>query len=188
MGSGMSHELACLLLTETLQHSLYVKNLPVFAIFLDAKSAFDRVLRKILVRNLFLAGTDDHRLVYLDGRLGKRLTYVDYDRQIMGPITDVRGLEQGGVTSSDAYKLYNNEQASSSQASQLGVHFFDHCISCISLADDSVHLSSNILGLKNLLYLTNLYCLKYDVQSVPEKTKLIFFENERTDSTSTPVQ
>ena len=188
LGTGMSHELACLLLTETIQYSLFVKKLPVFAIFLDAKSAFDRVLRKILVRNLFLAGTDDQRLIYLDGRLGNRLTYVDYDKQIMGPITDIRGLEQGGVTSSDAYKLYNNEQASSSQASHLGVAFFDLCISCISLADDSVLLSNNIWGIKNLLHLTNLYCLKYDVQLVPDKMKLIVFDNEETAASSSSRQ
>jgi hypothetical protein len=55
-GEGSSHELAALLLTEVIQHSLYVLKLPVFAIFLDAKSAFDRVLKEILIRNLFIAG------------------------------------------------------------------------------------------------------------------------------------
>ena len=62
----MSHELAALLLTETIQHSVNVSKLPAFAIFLDAKSAFDRVLKEILIRNLFIAGTNDHRVLYLD--------------------------------------------------------------------------------------------------------------------------
>ena len=44
-GSGLSHELAALLLTEVVQHSLNVSKLPVFAIFLDALSAFDRILK-----------------------------------------------------------------------------------------------------------------------------------------------
>ena len=108
----MSHELAALLLTETLQHSLNVSKLPVFALFLDAKSAFDRVLKDVLVRNMFLAGTTDQRLIYLDQRLGNRHTYCEFDRHLMGPIKDSRGLEQGGVSSSDQYKLYNIEQAS----------------------------------------------------------------------------
>ena len=56
-GEGSSHELAALLLTEVIQHSLHSLKLPVFAIFLNAKSAFDRVLREILIRNLFVAGT-----------------------------------------------------------------------------------------------------------------------------------
>ena len=185
LGRGMSHELACLLLTETLQYSINVKKLPVYALFLDAKSAFDRVIRKILVRNFFISGTDDQRLVYLDGRLGNRLTFVDYDNQIMGPISDTRGLEQGGVISSDAYKIYNNEQAISSQSSNLGVKLFDQCISCISLADDSVLLSNDIWSLKNLLYITELYCSKYNVELVPDKTKLIAFSKTFTDTINT---
>ena len=66
------------------------------------------------MRNLFFAGTNDERLLYLDKRLSSRLTFCDYDKQLMGPIFDTRGLEQGSVSSSDKYKLYNNEQASSS--------------------------------------------------------------------------
>ena len=45
LGEGSSHELAALLLTEVVQHSLHVLHQPLFVIYLDAKSAFDRVLR-----------------------------------------------------------------------------------------------------------------------------------------------
>ena len=76
----------------------------------------------------------------------------------MGPIKDTRGLEQGGVSSSDEYKLYNNEQASSSQLSKLGVIHRDTVISCVALADDAALLSNNIHDLKNLLFLTTQYC------------------------------
>ena len=117
----MTHELAALLLTETLQHSLNVSKLPVFALFLDTKSAFDRVLKNILIRNMYLAGTTDQRLLYFDERLGNRHTFCEFNKHLMGPIKDTRGLEQGGVSSSDEYKLYNNEQASLAQASKLGV-------------------------------------------------------------------
>ena len=96
-GEGSSHELAALLLTEVIQHSLHSLKLPVFAIFLDAKSAFDKVLREILIRNLFVAGTDGHQLLYLDQRLKNRKTFCEYDRQLMGPIEDNKGLEQGAV-------------------------------------------------------------------------------------------
>ena len=69
-GVGSSHELAALLLTEVIQHSLHSLKLPVFAIFLDAMSAFDRVLKEILIRNLFVARTDGHPLLYLDQKTG----------------------------------------------------------------------------------------------------------------------
>ena len=92
----MSHELASLLLTETIQFSSFTTKKPVYALFLDAKSAFDRVLRKILIRNLYLAGTDDQRLIYIDERLRNRQTYCEFDKIMMGPINDTRGLEQEG--------------------------------------------------------------------------------------------
>ena len=55
-GSGSSHELASLLVTEVIQHSLHVANLPVFLLAVDAESAFDRCLRQILVSDLFKSG------------------------------------------------------------------------------------------------------------------------------------
>ena len=145
-GEGSSHELAALLLKETIQHSLHTSNLPVYALFLDAKSAFDRVLKELLVRNLFFAGTDDQRLLYLDQRLKNRKTYCEYDHQLMGPILDDHGLEQGGVSSSDAYKLYNNEQLEVSQRSGFGVMVRGMTISSIGLADDVVTSPSSLVS------------------------------------------
>ena len=130
-GEGSSHELAALLLTEVIQHSLHSLKLSVFAIFLDAKSAFDRVLREILIRNLFVAGTNGHWLLYLDQRLKNRKTFCEYDRQLMGPIEDNKGLEQGGVKSSDEYKIYNNEQSKTAHKSGLGVTIGNITISSI---------------------------------------------------------
>ena len=178
-GQGSSHELAALLLTETIQHSLNVSNLPIFALFLDAKSAFDRVLKEILVRNLFTAGTDDQRLLYIDKRLKSRRTFCEYDKQMMGPILDTKGVEQGGIASSDKYKLYNNEQGTSAQNSNLGVTVRGITISSITLADDAVLTTTSIINLHLLLYLTKQYCKKYRVELVPDKTKLLVFSNHQ---------
>ena len=174
-GQGMSHELASLLLTEVLQFTSKVTKVPVYALFLDARSAFDRVIKEILIRNLFIAGTNDQRLIYINERLTNRKTFCDYRNELMGPILDIRGLEQGGISSSEEYKLYNNEQASSAHSSRLGVKLGNQIISCISLADDAVLLSSNLTDLKNLLLLTSDYCKKYGVDLVPDKTLLLAF-------------
>ena len=182
-GEKMSHELACIMLSEAIQYACTINKEPVYALFLDARSAFDRVIREILVRNLYLAGTDDHRLIYLNHRLSNRETFCDYNKELMGPILDVRGLEQGGISSSDEYKLYNNEQVVFAQISGLGVTLGNRTLSCISLADDAVLLSSSITNLKNLLRLTVNYCKKYDVDLVPEKTKLLDFYPKRKDAT-----
>ena len=128
LGEGSSHELAALLLTEAVQFSLNSIKRPMFALFLDAKSAFDGVLRKILINSLFHCGTEGHSLLYINNRLETRTTYLDWDNQLMGPIKDELGVEQGGANSGDYYKIFGKEQLSTAQASGLGVALFDQII------------------------------------------------------------
>ena len=71
-GRGLSHEHAALLLTESINFSVSVAKKPIFCLYLDAKSAFDRALREILTRRMFLDGTSGHSLLYLDER-GSRI-------------------------------------------------------------------------------------------------------------------
>ena len=49
-GPGSSHELAALLLSETIQFSLYSAKKPLFVLLLDAKSAFDKILVEFIIR------------------------------------------------------------------------------------------------------------------------------------------
>ena len=56
-GNGSSHELAALLLTESLNYSLFCSKKPAFILLLDAKSAFDLIPRQNIIVNAFKAGT-----------------------------------------------------------------------------------------------------------------------------------
>ena len=120
-GPGSCHELAAVLLTETIQFSLHVAKKPVFVLLLDAKSAYDKVVRECTIRKAYLASSSGHGLLYLDSRLGHRRTVVEWDKVLMGPIEDSLGVEQGGVNSDKIYKLCNNHQLSTAQMSSLGV-------------------------------------------------------------------
>ena len=68
-GEGRSHELAALLLSETIQVSLNFLSEPIFLLYLDAKSAFDKVLRQILIRNLYDSGVQGAATIFIDERL-----------------------------------------------------------------------------------------------------------------------
>ena len=166
--------MGALLLSEVIQHSINITDKPVFALFLDARSAFDRALREILVRKLFLIGTTGERLLYFDNRLKYRKTFCEWDHQVLGPILDQQGVEQGGVPSGDLYTVYNNEQLETAQESGLGVNF-----ASIGQADDCVLPTDNIFSLQNLLTLTMDFCNKYHVMIAPEKTKLLAFAASR---------
>ena len=172
-GSGSSHELASLLVTEVIQHSLFVANKPVFILALDAKSAFDRCLRQILVCELFKAGINDEALTLIDNRLASRSTVYEWNKELLGPAPDKTGFEQGGINSSDFYKLYNNEQLETAQSSDLGVDLGSIVISAVGQADDVMLCSNTIESLMLLVTLTESYCTKYRVKLVPSKTKLL---------------
>ena len=98
-GSGSSHELAALLLSECILFSLHTARKPLFCIFLDAKSAFDKILIEFCIRSAYLAGSEGHGLLYLNNRLKNRHTYIEWDKTLMGPVLDRLGVEQGGCNS-----------------------------------------------------------------------------------------
>ena len=174
-GEGSSHELSALLFTETIQHSLFKNKKPVFALLLDAKSAFDKIVRQCAIRSAYLAGSQDQGLLYLDSRLASRKTYPEWDKTLMGPIHDLLGLEQGGVNSDKIYKLCNNNQLTTAQLSGLGVDCKSVTVSSIGQADDTILISDCIVKLLGLVYLATEYCATFHVTLVPEKTKLLAF-------------
>ena len=67
-GTGSSHELGTLMVTEDIQQSKTQK-LPLFLLFLDARSALDTVVTKFLVRYLYLTGVEGGKLLLLNNRL-----------------------------------------------------------------------------------------------------------------------
>ena len=175
LGAGMSHELGALLLTESINHSIKDSKTPVFCLFLDARSAFDLTIREIITRKLHFIGTNGHRLIYLDNRLKHRRTFVEWDKKVLGPISDELGFEQGGISSGDLYTIYNADQLSTAQDTGLGVDLGVATVSSIGQADDVILLSNDINFLKNLLQLTLDYCASHHVTLAPEKTKLMVF-------------
>ena len=171
--NGSSHELASLLVTETIQFSLNVNDKPMFLLILDAQSAFDRCLRQILCTELFMTGMKGSSLLLVDNRLKSRNTVYQWNGEMLGPSRDITGFEQGGINSGDFYKLYNNEQLYRAQNSCLGVDIKSSTVSAIGQADDVILVSDDIFNLKLLVRLTLDYCANYRVKLVPSKIKLL---------------
>ena len=182
LGPAMSHELGALLLTETINHSIKDNNQPVFCLFLDARSAFDLTIREIMIRHLYLLGTNGDSLLYIDNRFKHRKTFMEWDRKVIGPIEDELGFEQGGISSGDFYTIYNTEQLSTTHEANLGIDIGPVQVSSIGQADDVVLLSHDVLLLYHLLTLTVDYCKKHHVTLAPEKTKLLVFSAPRHKS------
>ena len=183
-GKGSSHDLAALLLTETIQFSLNSSKNPAYVLYLDARSAFDLVLKEFLINNLYHYGIRDQGLFLIDQRLRHRKTVCEWNREMMGPIDDQWGLEQGGKNSSEFYKVYNNEQLEIAQDSQLGIDIGgaeQNVVSAIGQADDVALVSDDIFSLLNLLQLSLSYCERYHVTLRSDKTKLQAFCDKRSE-------
>ena len=127
-----------MLVSESIQQSLFLHKQPIFLLFLDARSAFDNVFVKFLVRNLYNIGMDGNSLLYIKNRLSHRKTYLEWDKEILGPIDDEQGLEQGGCSSSDLYKFYNNELLSTVQKLDQGVDLGDGVVVSAVGQDDHI--------------------------------------------------
>ena len=172
-GEGSSHELASLMLTESILYSVHTSKKPIFVLFLDAKFAFDVVVRQNVIVDAYKAGTRDQGLLYLNNRMENRRTFPQWETSLLGPINDKRGLEQGAVLSDRLYKLYNNSQLSEAQESGLGVQIGDISVAAIGQADDCALISDCPVKLQCLLYLTSLNCNRQHVELVPEKNKFV---------------
>ena len=100
----------------------------------------------------------------------------------MGPVQDQQGLEQGGISSSNLYKIFGKEQLTMAQDSNLGVPLGDSTISAVGQADDTALVSNNLNNLQYLLKLSEAFCTRSEVKLSPNKTKLqVFFTKNMSD-------
>ena len=130
-----------------------------------------------------MSGMEGNTLLYMENRLDSRVTYCQFDGNLVGPIHDQQGLEQGGVSSSDCYKIYNNELLNQAQDSKLGINLGGSLVvSAIGQADDTVLVSNDLTKLRHILKITLDYCSKFNVQLNSSKTKLVMIPPPRQSS------
>ena len=77
-------------------------------LYLDAKSAFDKVLKYHLIRQLYFAGTRGQELLLLNHRMESRTTFPESDKELMGPLDDEQGVGQGARTAQINTKSLGN--------------------------------------------------------------------------------
>ena len=183
-GKGSSHDLAALLLTETIQYSLHCLK-PLFVLYLDARSAFELVRSRFLINNLYHYGIQDQGLIMIYQRLKHRKTICEWNGQLMGPVIDLWGVEQGGRNSSELYKVFDNAQIEVAQDSNLGVFLggaHKLVLSAIGQADDVALVSNDIFAIQHLLHLSLQYCMHHHMKLRADKTKLQAFSNKNSDN------
>ena len=116
---------------------------PIYIAFLDAKSAFDVVSHDSLLRKLFHAGVEGVSWSLIHSLHAETESVVKWN----GAYSDVfkvdQGVRQGGILSTDLYKLYDNGLFDRLQLTSVGCHIGE--ISCVvpGCADDAAVLAEN---------------------------------------------
>ena len=105
----------------------------------------------------------------------------EWDKTLMGPIRDECGVEQGGVNSSEFYKVYNNGQLNLAQSSKFGIEIGPVTISSIGQADDVALVADDLHALQGLLDLSLYFCKKKHILLNTAKTKLQVFSSKKLD-------
>ena len=178
MSRGSSHELAALLLTESICYATLTLGIALWVLLLDKQSAFDSVLKEHIISEAYCAAGHhaDQSLLYMANRLASRRTYLQFSSTLMGPIHDQRGVEQGGVTSGDQFQLANNEELIVTNTAGLGLNMGEVSVGSIGVADDVALLSPEPHALQSLLNLSMSLTSSRCMINVPEKTKLLLYQ------------
>ena len=180
MTKGSSHELAVLLLTEAVRYATVTLKSPLWAILLNKEATFDSALKEHIIPaacNAMATGSSvvDQSLVGLLNRLSNRFTYLQYDKDLMGPIKDEAGVEQGGIPSGEEFQLMTNFELDALNTCGLGFDMGCGPVGGIGAADDEVLLSGSHHSLQSLLNLAEKFCYDCSMKLVPSKTHLILF-------------
>ena len=177
MKKGSSHELASLLLTESIVYATLTLGIALWVLLLDKQAAFDSVLKEHVINGAYAAA--DHKadasLLYLANRLSSRRTFLQFSTTLMGPIQDQRGVEQGGVNSGDQFQVVNTEELVTTQSSGLGLNMGGVSVASIGFADDVALLSPSPHALQSLLNISQSLTTSRCMLNVKEKTKVLAF-------------
>ena len=116
---------------------------PVYITLLDAKSAFDVVSHESLLRKLFHAGVEGVSLSLIHSLHAEAESTVKWNGAYSEVFKVDQGVRQGGILSTDLYKLYNNDLFERLQIPSVGCHIGE--IYCVAheCADDVAILTEN---------------------------------------------
>lgn len=175
MWEGSSHELAALALMEALIHCTKNLKLPVVHVYLDKLSAFDTALKEHIIREIFTAAhhIPSQSILYMANRLSSRKTYLKVQSQVLGPINDIRGVEQGGISSSQQFQLITNHELTTLNCTGLGIPFGPDSIAAIGLADNQVLITTSTNRAHTLVDMAVDLGNQNNLTNIPSKTKLI---------------
>ena len=141
----------CALLVEEFYQNNKDLNKPTYVAFMDVKSAFDVVVHENLMRKLYHNCVGGLNWLLINSLHQESLTSVKWQGQLSESYVNERGIRQGGVLSTDLFKVYDSGLQDKVQESGRGAKIGKIGIEASACAGDTTYLSNDAESLKFLI-------------------------------------
>ncbi|CAG2195543.1 unnamed protein product [Mytilus edulis] len=111
-------------------------------ILLDAKSAFDKVIHTHMMRRVYQAGIEDKHWSLISSLHQNAASTIKWGGNISECFPVSLGVRQGGILSTDLYKLYVNPLLDRLENSNLGIRIGNITCNASACADDIALMST----------------------------------------------
>ena len=174
---GCSTNTCTFVMKETI--SYYVNNgSHVYAAFLDATKAFDRINYCRLFKLLLKREIPPCIIRLIMTMYTNQQMFVKWNDSISKFFDVSNGVKQGGVLSPILFCIYVDELLCELRKSGYGCYIGNTYCGCLGYADDITLLSPSVAGLQKLLNICENFASKNDIQFNESKSKVMVFCNK----------
>lgn len=148
-------------------------NKPFYIALLDAKSAFDVVVLKMLMRKVYLMGLNLASWAIIDDLHSNTRAAIKWNNCVSDQYQIYQGVKQGGLLSADLYKIYIEDLLTLFENTHIGCKIGDINVNSVACADDIALISENRHDLQLLLNYSEMYSSLHHYTLQPQKSVII---------------
>jgi hypothetical protein len=175
---GMSTNMCSMVLKETIAY-YNSGHSDVFAVFLDATKAFDRVNYGKLFRSLVDRNLPANVVKLLLTLYTKQRVRIQWNGVLSEDFEVHNGVRQGGVLSPILFCVYIDNLFSRLEKLKVGCYIGPTFVGSLAYADDVTLLAPSLAACKKLLHECELFAREYDIKFNASKSQFIVFGDKR---------
>ena len=160
----------CIYIFKEIVNYYHYLNTPIFACFIDIKSAFDRVNYSKLFELLLEKGVPVYIVKILFYWYSNQSIFVRWGTKLSEPFKMMNGIRQGSILSPHLFNVYVDPLTVDLNMSGVGCFIGDAPFNNISYADDMVLISPSATALNDLIKMCTNFAKDYDIIYSVEKT------------------
>ena len=157
-------------------------------VLLDAKAAFDVVVHTHMLRRLFQAGLDDKHWTIIQSMHEGASSAIKWNGKISDQFEVLQGDRQGGILSTDLYKLYVNLLLDRLTSSNIGLKIRNIVCNTSACADGIALMSRNEVDMQIQINMSNDFAAMERYRLQLQKSISIQIKPKSTKMASAPVE